>query len=413
MKKLISPFILVILVVFSCSQKDEEFFNDENLNKNKTAFSREASELQNNTTIIENELVLQYVAEITEIQKEELRLEYNVLSYEVCFCSNDIEIWTFEEVIQAEHATASLKSSDDDDDDDDDGILVKHIDNQFEFSSNYSSDGFQGASNINYLSNLVSVNQGVTIAVVDSGIDSNHPVFNQAQFLYNGNSSIMPSGWNFVNNDNNIYDYSGHGTQVSSIIHEELYNNIFYNLLGVKVLNNDGNGRYSDVVCGTQYACENADIVTEAFGWHDDGSGNLKGDILSSIFENHPNVLVVTSAGNNENDNDILQHYPSSYTHENIIAVAASNTNSSDIASFSNYGGISVDFYAKGEGILFYDTELSGTSFSASYVAARAAAVLYQSNMSYSPAELIDYLDSNGTPAANFSRATKYSKVIE
>lgn len=63
------------------------------------------------------------------------------------------------------------------------------------------------------------------------------------------------------------------------------------------------------------------------------------------------NILFVAAAGNGGSDgvgddNDTTPHYPSSYTNENVIAVA-SITSTGDKSSFSNYGATSVDLGAR------------------------------------------------------------------
>src|ERR1700736_2070846 len=49
---------------------------------------------------------------------------------------------------------------------------------------------------------------GMTVAVLDSGIDSNHPDLA---------SKIVP-GWNFINNNSDTHDILGHGTAVAGAL---------------------------------------------------------------------------------------------------------------------------------------------------------------------------------------------------
>ncbi|MCK9307404.1 MAG: S8 family serine peptidase, partial [Methanoculleus sp.] len=86
-------------------------------------------------------------------------------------------------------------------------------------------------------------------------------------------------------------------------------------------------------------------------------------------------ALVVCSAGNEALDNDAEPHYPSSYTSNNLLAVAA-GTNTEQLASFSNFGATSVDVAAPGQYIrstcvspnlvaAYYDTMDSLSAWSA------------------------------------------------
>jgi hypothetical protein len=88
----------------------------------------------------------------------------------------------------------------------------------------------------------------------------------------------------------------------------------------------------------------------------------------------YENIIVVTSAGNDNYDTSTYPHYPSSYTYNNIINVVSLNNNYGGIVKslYSNYGGYS-DIAAPGTGIFTfvnnndYDFK-SGTSFAAPFI---------------------------------------------
>lgn len=62
-------------------------------------------------------------------------------------------------------------------------------------------------------------------------------------------------------------------------------------------------------------------------------------------------ILYVAAAGNEATNNDFSPSYPTSYEANNVLSVAAS-TQDDTLASFSNYGRISVDLAAPGHRIL-------------------------------------------------------------
>jgi len=96
-------------------------------------------------------------------------------------------------------------------------------------------------------------------------------------------------------------------------------------------------------------------------------------------------ILFICAAGNSTLNIDVTPSYPASYTSSCIISVAAI-TSSGGLASYSNYGSISVDLGAPGSGI--YSTipasktastysSYSGTSMATPHVT--GAAALYAS----------------------------------
>jgi thermitase len=224
--------------------------------------------------------------------------------------------------------------------------------------------------------------QVVVIAVVDSGVDTDHPDL----------AGILVPGYDYANNDPSPEDDSGHGTRVCGIIGALGDNGtgvagVAWNidtqimpLKFMKLVDNKTSGSVSDAIQAIYYAVDHgADIINASWGF-----SNYSAALEDAIrYARNHGVLFVCSAGNSAKDNDTTAHYPSNYTLDNVIAVAALNTYG-ELASFSNYGRESVDIAAPGVGLSSTDLNggyvsfISGTSFATPFVAAITAMVKSQ-----------------------------------
>jgi subtilisin family serine protease len=210
----------------------------------------------------------------------------------------------------------------------------------------------------------------VVVAVVDSGVDYNHPdisgnIWSNSGEAINGTDSDFNGyvddvgGWDFVDDDNDPMDPRGHGTHVSGTIGAEGNNGIGIagvawttKIMPVRVLNSLGSGTTANVVLGFDYAVANgAKIINFSAGGSPGGSTDTS--LMDSISAaNNAGVLMVFSAGNDENNNDAggTHIYPSDYTYDNIISVSATSQYDT-LTTFSNYGSTSVDVGAPGRNI--------------------------------------------------------------
>ncbi len=222
----------------------------------------------------------------------------------------------------------------------------------------------------------------VIIAVVDSGVDLDHPDL----------IDIMTTGYDFANDDAEPEDDAGHGTRVCGIIGALGDNGIgvagvawntnveIMPLKFMKVNSGKTTGSVSDAVNAIYYAVDNGASVINA-SWGFTSYSYALADAIQYAMDR--GVLFVASAGNSGQDNDVKDHYPSNYTHDNVIAVAAMD-GTGVLASFSNYGQISVDIAAPGVGLSTTDMNdgyvsyVSGTSYATPFVAAVAAMVKSQ-----------------------------------
>ena len=177
----------------------------------------------------------------------------------------------------------------------------------------------------------------VKIAILDSGIDQDHPDLMDKVEL---NVEFTDS-----ETSNDLY---GHGTHVAGIAAADTNNEIGVagvgyesTLMNVKVLGDTGYGAYSWIAEGIIWAADNgADVINLSLG------GPRKSTTLESAVDYAwgQGVVIVAAAGNSSNPS---KTYPGYY--DKCIAVAATNNN--DVkASFSSYGSW-VDVAAPGENV--------------------------------------------------------------
>lgn len=422
--KLIS-LITISIVFFSCDTTERSYEETQTKTPVSSEEFQKASSRRrpprNIPKYATTELIIQFRPGLSNLQKAGLREQYGIVAYRACaMClDGEIEKWFFEEGIDIEHKSLGIQSGSG-------GPEGEIIDVDYEFNFTMESENqsvVDGVPTHDYLTKIVSDNTGVTIAVLDTGINANFPAFEE-KFLYNASTDNIlgePSGWDFVNDDPDFDDdyWLVHGSAVSYIVNKNLrVEGIPHQLLPVKVCDANGVASYFNILCGLNYALKRAHIVQMSLGWYDDGSGEGVNTIFSNLLSKYEKkVLVVTSAGNSGINNDAYDHYPSSYPQDNVLAIAAATKLKDNITGFSNYGSNSVDFFAVGEDVEFYDMDMlpvpmSGTSFAAPFVAAAAANAWYSAGMTYTPAELIEYLRINGTPVV-YDKSVQYDRLIE
>lgn len=172
-------------------------------------------------------------------------------------------------------------------------------------------------------------------------------------------------------------DY-GHGTHLAGIIGAVGNNGLgvtgvawHVQLMICKFLDNQGNGSVSDAIKCLDYArSKGASIINTS--WNDsDYSESLYSAILRT---RDAGIIVVASAGNSGQDNDLTPSYPASFAADNIVSVTAINR-SGTLPRYSSYGATSVHLAAPGSDIYSTWPSLnntytfySGTSMAAAYV---------------------------------------------
>jgi subtilisin family serine protease len=218
---------------------------------------------------------------------------------------------------------------------------------------------------------------GVKVAVIDTGIDCNHPE------LKRDGVTICDGGWDFVNNDNDPFDDNGHGTHVAGTIAAAKNGSGVVGvapgvrLYALKVLGANGSGSFSSVIAALQWAVNNGIQVTN----NSYGSGGDPGATVEAAFINANNagVLNVASAGNSGACPPVgdTVGYPGHY--DSVMAVAATASNDTRACFSSN--GPDVEIAAPGSGVKSTVpgggyASWSGTSMASPHVAGVAALVI-------------------------------------
>jgi subtilisin family serine protease len=241
------------------------------------------------------------------------------------------------------------------------------------------------------------------VAVIDTGVDSTHPVL----------ANVLVPGYDFTRNQPGIadekadvtqsttavidqsttavvdqsttavidgrrvatlnqpqYEGFGHGTMVSGVVHLVAPGAL---IMPLKAFHVDGTGYASDVIRAINYAVANhARILNMSFSFPS-ASTELETALTAA---NQKGVIAVAAAGN---DGKQTLVYPAAYT--NLAMGVASTTNYDTQSSFTNYGDALVWIAAPGEGVVTlypYSTYAAtwGTSFSTPMAAGAAALIL-------------------------------------
>lgn len=218
-----------------------------------------------------------------------------------------------------------------------------------------------------------STGAGVSVAVLDTGIDADHPDL-QAN-LAGGVNFVSNPPWK-APNPTKWDDDNGHGTHCAGII-AAADNDIGVvgvapeaTLYAVKVLNKTGSGYISQIIAGLEWCVVNdIDIASMSLGTDSDVlSFHEACDAAAAA-----GVILVAAAGNDGADVDYPGAYPS------VIAVAATNSDDA-VASWSS-PGTEVEIAAPGVDVYStwndggYDTK-SGTSMATPHVSGTLALAL-------------------------------------
>lgn len=217
---------------------------------------------------------------------------------------------------------------------------------------------------------------GIKIAVIDTGVDYNHPELEGRVVKPVGKEMKDCTGWDFFNKDNDPMDDNEHGTHVSgTILGKTVGVAPGATIIGVKFLSAEGSGSLADALSSIQYAIDcKVDVMSNSWG----GGGKMQSmqDLIDEAYSK--GILFVAAAGNSSQDNDKVGAYPANYNH--VISVAATDKND-EVASFSSYGLKTVHVAAPGVAVYSsipggkYDS-FSGTSMATPHISGIIALML-------------------------------------
>jgi hypothetical protein len=261
-------------------------------------------------------------------------------------------------------------------------------------STQYANQWFRDPLRIQ-LAHQQTMGAGVKIAVLDTGIDLNHPAF----------AERLISGYDFVNDDTNPSEEGvfgvntgfGHGTHVAGLA---LLVAPQAQIMPIRVLDANGIGniwvlaealRFAADPDGNPATADGADVINLSLATR--RQTTLLAEIIAEItcgedddfgeqnqcsVHGQRGIFVAAGAGNRASN---IPEYPAAEGIDGLIAVAASNQ-MNQLAQFSNFGSW-IDVAAPGQQILStvpgggYGT-WSGTSMSTPLIAGTAALVRAQ-----------------------------------
>jgi hypothetical protein len=283
------------------------------------------------------------------------------------------------------------------------------------------------------------------VAVIDTGVDVNHPVL-QAVLLPgydftrnqpgasewldvsglqndndNDDSQSQEQGPVVVQQstaavldqstaavlDGGPYSAFGHGTMTTGLVHLVAPR---AKILPLKAFSSNGTGYLSNIVAALYYAVQNhANVVNMSF----DLTSSSPALTQAAAYANKAGVVLVAAAGNESTSAPV---YPAALN--NYVAGIASTTDWDSRSSFSNFGSTDVWIAAPGENIIStfpggtYASS-SGTSFSSPITAGTVALMLSAKSSSLNQSQASSALSHaiHLTPDLNHGRLDVYQAV--
>ncbi len=282
---------------------------------------------------------------------------------------------------------------------------------------------------------------GAIVAVIDSGISSNHPDLlpnlwtnpQEPSFdgIDNDSNNLVDDvhGWNFINNTNQFSDDLGHGTLAAGFIgavgdtHGVIGVASQTKIMPLKVLDSVGNGSTANVIKAINYAVSHgANVINMSFGGPNASTTPLVTACNDAI---QAGVVLVAAAGNSNQSIEDNDFAPANIN--GVIAVGSIDSSGTK-ASFSNTGN-KLSVVAPGQFMLGTRANtshentntvlsdgsvapdgyiiVSGTSFSAPLVSG-AAVLLHEQNANWPPALIRTQLENTAKDLGAPGKDTQY-----
>ena len=267
------------------------------------------------------------------------------------------------------------------------------------------------------------------VGVIDTGVNYNHADLSANMWSAPTAFSVTVGGvvitcaqgtrgFNAILNTCDPMDDNNHGTHVAGTIGATGNNtagvagvNWTASMMGLKFLGANGSGNTSNAVKAIDFAIQVkqlglANVRVLSNSW---GGGGFSQTLLDAIRRaNTTGILFVAAAGNAASNTDVTPAYPAGYDVANVISVAATD-NRDNLASFSNYGAVTVDLGAPGVNVLSTTiggySYYSGTSMATPHVSGAAALVL-AACADLSTADLVSTLLDSVDPVASLAGKT-------
>lgn len=279
------------------------------------------------------------------------------------------------------------------------------------------------------------------VAVIDTGVDVNHPVLQAVLLpgydftrnqpgasewldvsgLQNGSNNSQGQSPAFVQQstaavldqstaavlDGGPYSAFGHGTMTTGLVHLVAPH---ARILPLKAFTSNGTGYLSNIVAALYYAVQhNANVVNMSF----DLTSSSPALTEAAAYAHKAGVVLVAAAGNESTSAPVYPAALNSY----VVGIA-STTNWDSRSSFSNFGSTDVWIAAPGENIISTFpggtyASASGTSFSSPITAGTVALMLSAKSSSLNQSQAASALSHaiKLTPDLNRGRLDAYQAV--
>lgn len=242
----------------------------------------------------------------------------------------------------------------------------------------------------NYILSKTSENSlpEVVVAVLDSGIDTDHPWF-KGRIASGGKNFSSTAGKNLEYEDDD-----GHGTHVSGIICDLTMSNV--KVLPIKVLNNKGETTTSQVLLAVQYVINlkntmaNICAMNLSLGASEVPVGDKTHSALSEVFDKAYNAGILSIVASGNEGIDVSTVAPANIECAITVGAVSQNNGAYCWDDYSNYGTY-VDVCAPGTDIIsaYLGGGLAkgtGTSMACPHVSACVALLYSNPNKTYTPA---------------------------